>query len=133
MQECLNKNIIMRNLFLLFFALFFFSACYYDKSELVYPAASAISCDTANVKFSTSLMPILNASCNSCHGGNAAAGAGIVLDTYVGVRASVLGGKFMNSIIQNGQASAMPKGGGKLSACDISKFQVWINAGMLNN
>ncbi|MDP3394469.1 c-type cytochrome [Sediminibacterium sp.] len=123
----------MRNSLFLFFALLFFSACYYDKSELVYPAASAVACDTANVKFSTSLMPILNTSCNSCHGGTAAAGAGIVLDNYAGVRASVLDGKFMNSIIQNGQASAMPKGGGKLSACDISKFQVWINAGMLNN
>ncbi len=123
----------MRNLFFLFLALFFFSACYYDKSELVYPAASAVTCDTTNIKFSTSLMPILNASCNSCHGGTASAGAGIVLDNYAGVRASVLGGKFMNSIIQNGQASAMPKGGGKLLACDISKFQVWINAGMLNN
>ncbi|WP_439504977.1 c-type cytochrome [Sediminibacterium sp.] len=121
----------MRSLFLLFFTLLLFSACYYDKAELVYPAVA--TCDTTNIKFSTSLMPILNASCNSCHGGTAAAGAGIVLDNYAGVRASVLGGKFMNSIIQNGQASAMPKGGGKLSACDISKFQVWINAGMLNN
>ncbi len=116
---------------LFLFFIFLFSACYYDKAELVYPAAA--NCDTANVKFSTTLLPILNASCNSCHGGNAAAGAGIILDTYNGVKASVNGGRFMNSILQNGQASAMPKGGGKLSTCDISKFQAWINAGMLNN
>ena len=113
------------------FLIFLFSACYYDKAQLVYPAVTA--CDTASVKFSTTLLPILNACCNSCHGGNAAAGAGIILDTYNGVKASVNGGRFMNSILQNGQASAMPKGGGKLSACDISKFQAWINAGMLNN
>ena len=57
------------------FLIFLFSACYYDKAQLVYPAVTA--CDTASVKFSTTLIPILNASCNSCHGGNAAAGAGI--------------------------------------------------------
>jgi len=99
MQVCLNKNVIMRNLIFLFLVLLFFNACYYDKGEMIYPAASAVPCDTANIKFSTSLMPILNASCNSCHGGRAAADDGIILDTYVGVRASGIGGKFMNSII----------------------------------
>lgn len=113
------------------FLVFSFSACYYDKAELVYPAAA--NCDTSNVKFSTTLLPILNASCNSCHGGAANSGAGIPLDTYAGVKNSVNDGAFMHSILQDGQASAMPKGGGKLSACDISKFQAWINAGMLNN
>lgn len=106
--------------------------CYYDKEVLVYPT-STTTCDTTAVKFSTTLLPLLNASCNSCHGGAASAGAGIVLDNYTGVKTSVNSGKFLNSILQNGAASAMPKGGSKLADCDITKIKVWINAGALNN
>jgi hypothetical protein len=35
--------------------------------------------------------------------------------------------------LQNGTISAMPKGGGKLSDCDINKIRSWLNKGMLNN
>lgn len=107
-------------------------SCYYDKADLVYPS-SAAACDTTTVTYSATIAPLMNASCNSCHGGTAAAGAGIVLDTYAGVKTYAANGKLLNSIIQNGAASAMPKGSGKLPDCSINKVRAWINKGMLNN
>lgn len=107
-------------------------SCYYDKAELVYPASNA-NCDTTTVTYSGTIAPLMNASCNSCHGGTAAAGGGIVLDTYAGVKTYAANGKLLNSILQNGAASAMPKGGSKLPDCSINKVRAWINKGMLNN
>ncbi|MEN9951592.1 MAG: hypothetical protein RLY85_2344 [Bacteroidota bacterium] len=119
-----------RNLILI--AITVFSAsCFYDKADLVYPVAS--TCDTTAVKYSTTIAPVLTASCNGCHGGTAAAGAGIVLDNYNSVKTWVTNGKLLNSMLQNGKASAMPKGGGKLDNCTLNKISSWINQGALNN
>jgi hypothetical protein len=49
------------------------------------------------------------------------------------VKPYITNGKLINSILQNGQASAMPKNGAKLDACTINKIIVWINKGALNN
>lgn len=106
-------------------------ACYYDKADLIYPVTGA--CDTTAMKFSANILPVLNASCNGCHGGAAAAGAGIALDNYTAVKTYVTNGKLLNSMLQNGQASAMPKGGSKLDNCTLNKFSAWIRQGAPNN
>ncbi len=126
----MNKQII--SLITIGFITLLLQSCYYDKADLVYPVSSA-NCDTATVTYSASIAPLMNASCNSCHGGSAAAGGGIVLDTYAGVKTYAANGKLLNSILQNGAASAMPKGSGKLPDCSINKVRAWINKGMLNN
>jgi mono/diheme cytochrome c family protein len=124
----------MKKIAILLFTLsaFSFSSCYYDKAELTYPA-SATTCDTTAVKYSVDMASIMNTNCNSCHGGTAAAGAGIVLSTYAGLKVYGANGQLLNSVLQNGTVSAMPKGGGKLSDCDINKIRSWLNKGMLNN
>lgn len=109
----------------------YLSSCYYDKADLIY--TQNLACDTTAVKYSTIVAPILTTSCNYCHGGTAANGAGIVLDTYATTKVYVDNGKLLNSILQNGKASAMPKGGGKLDACSINKITNWINKGAINN
>jgi mono/diheme cytochrome c family protein len=117
---------------LLFFIGVFFIGCYYDKAALVYPPDSS-TCDTTAVTYSTTIAGILNTNCYSCHGGNAASGGGIQLDTYTNLKTYITNGQLMNSINQTGSVAAMPPTGGKLSSCDISKTQAWINAGALNN
>ncbi|MEY3350926.1 MAG: hypothetical protein RIQ50_1037 [Bacteroidota bacterium] len=107
------------------------SSCYYDKADLIYPQPT--TCDTATVTYTGTIAPIMNASCNACHGGAAAAGAGIKLDTYAGVKPWVDNGRLLNSLLHNGQASPMPKGGSKLDACTINKVGAWIRKGSLNN
>ena len=107
------------------------SSCFYDKADLIYPQQT--TCDTATVTYSGTVATILNSSCNGCHGGAAAAGAGIKLDTYASVATWVTNGRLINSMLHNGQASPMPKGGAKLDACTINKVNAWITKGAANN
>jgi mono/diheme cytochrome c family protein len=107
------------------------SSCYYDKADLIYPQPA--TCDTAAVTYSGTIATILNSNCNGCHGGAAAAGAGIKLDTYAAVSTYVTNGRLLNSMLHNGQASPMPKGGSKLDACTINKVSSWITKGAPNN
>jgi mono/diheme cytochrome c family protein len=107
------------------------SSCFYDKADLIYPQQT--TCDTATVTYSGTVSTILNSNCNGCHGGAAAAGAGIKLDTYAGVSTWVTNGRLINSLLHNGQASPMPKGGAKLDACTINKVNAWITKGAANN
>jgi hypothetical protein len=55
------------------------------------------------------------------------------LDTYAGVSTWVTNGRLLNSMLHNGQASPMPKGGSKLDACTINKVSSWITKGAANN
>lgn len=110
-----------------------FSACFYDKADMVYPSI-ATTCDTTTVTYSNQIVSILNAQCNYCHGAAAnSIGGGIYLNTYAALKPYVTNGSFLNSILQNGKASAMPKNGAKMDNCSILKIQSWINKGALNN
>ena len=77
---------------------------------------------------------IVNAQCNYCHGAAAnSIGGGIYLNTYAAMQPYIKNGSFLNSILQNGKASAMPKNGAKMDNCSILKIQSWINKGAINN
>ena len=107
-------------------------SCYYDKADLIYPPAGP--CDTQNIKYSVEVKSILDAQCTFCHGVSAGTtGGGINLSTYDGVAASAATGQLLNSILQNGKASAMPKGGNKLDDCSVKIISAWISNGSLNN
>ena len=112
-----------------------FSACYYDKKDLVYPQVTITSCDTTNITYAVTVTNILNTSCNNCHGTASAnvSGGGILLSTYASVKPYVTNGKLINSILQNGQASPMPKNMAKLDQCTINKMILWVTKGALNN
>ena len=105
------------------------NSCYYDKAELLYPNAA---CDTAAVKYSTSVLPVLSSSCINCHGGSTPS-AGIGLDTYAGVKTQVDNGRLWGAVSHNPGFSPMPKNGNKLSACNLEKIRIWIAAGAPNN
>jgi hypothetical protein len=112
---------------------FLFTACFYDKADVLYPTTSAV-CDTTSITYSNQIVTILNAQCNYCHGASAnSIGGGIALNTYAALKPYVNNGRFLNSILQNGKASAMPRNGAKLDNCSILKIQTWINRGALNN
>jgi len=112
-----------------------FSACYYDKKDQVYPQVVVTSCDTTNITYAVTVTNILNTSCNNCHGTASAnvSGGGILLSTYASVKPYVTNGKLINSMVQNGQASPMPKNMAKLDQCTINKMILWVNKGALNN
>jgi hypothetical protein len=119
--------------FVTFVTILFFSAsCYYDNEEALYPSFNS-SCDTTNVTFSGKIVPILANNCLSCHSNASAAAAGnnIRLQDYADVktRATAVTG----SINHSGNYSPMPKNGGKLNACSIKLFDIWIRNGIPNN
>jgi len=124
-----------KQVIILFLGIFLFSACYYDKKDQVYPQVVVATCDTSNITYSVTVTNILNTSCNNCHGTASAnvSGGGILLSTYASVKPYVTNGKLINSILQNGQASPMPKNMAKLDQCTINKLTLWVNKGALNN
>ncbi len=88
-------------------------------------------CDTLNFTYSGSVSVTMNAYCKGCHN-PASLGGGIDLSTYAGVKAADLG-RLMGTLNQAPGYSAMPKGGSKLSDCQIRQVEKWIQAGTLNN
>jgi len=119
---------------LILIAISSFTACYYDKKDQVYPQVVVAACDTTNVSYSVTVTNILNANCNNCHGASAnSLGAGIVLNTYASVKPYITNGRLVNSILQNGNASPMPKNMAKMDICSINKIIVWANRGAINN
>ena len=105
------------------------NSCYYDKADLLYPDTA---CDTAAVKYSTSIVPVLSSNCISCHGGSTPS-AGIGLDTYAGVKTQANNGRLLGAVTHSPNFSPMPKNSNKLSTCNIEKIRIWIAAGAPNN
>jgi hypothetical protein len=110
------------------FSLFFVS-CYYDNEEALYPALSN-SCDTTNVTYSGTIVPILNNSCLTCHS-NLSTGGSILLTDYAQVVANAP--RITGSIKQLQGFSAMPKNSAKIKSCSITQWDIWVRDGMLNN
>ena len=126
----MKKKIIPFGLFFLIPLVLF--SCYYDNEEALYPMVPG-SCDTTNVTFIGTILPILNNNCLSCHSNNTAASSGnnIRLENIndFAARSVAVAG----AINHTGSFSPMPKNGGKLKACSINQIEIWIRNGMTNN
>ncbi|MBN8577770.1 MAG: hypothetical protein J0L66_12565 [Cytophagales bacterium] len=119
-----TKTLVLLGVFLL-------SGCYYDNEATLYPGSGTCTPLTSST-FSANVLPLLNNRCNNCHGGSNPS-AGIDLTTYAKVLKYVNDGSLMGSINFSSGFSPMPKNSGKMSACDIQKIRLWIEAGSLNN
>lgn len=109
--------------------LFASASCYYDNEEALYPSLSS-SCDTTNVTFSGTIVPILSNNCFSCHSNATSSfGGNIRLESFADVQAN--SARLIAAIKQTG-AKPMPPGG-KLKTCSISQFDIWIKNGAPNN
>jgi uncharacterized membrane protein len=95
-------------------------------------SCSASACDVTNVTFNSTIRPTINNKCVGCHSGRAPQG-GFSFDTYAGVKAKVDDGRLWGAVNHLPGYSPMPKGGAKLSNCEINQFRKWIEAGAPNN
>ncbi len=112
---------------LLFFVCYF--SCKTDNATKLY---SNNNCDTSNVSFSNHVKPILSSNCNSCHIGGGNSGS-VKLDTYDDVKDAINNKNLKKSITyQNTSSKNMPPGA-KMSNCNVSIIEAWINQGMKNN
>ena len=105
------------------------SGCYYDKEELLNPGFA--TCDSAAIKYSTTVVSILTASCYSCHSNSP--NGGVRLDNYNDVRTHALSGRLYGAISHSPGFVPMPQGASKLSECKIQSIKKWIDNGAPNN
>jgi hypothetical protein len=122
------KRLIISSTIIVIFS-FFFVSCYYDNEEALYPSLNS-SCDTTNVTYSGTIVPIFNNSCLTCHS-NPATGGSILLTSYAEVVANAP--RITGSIKQLAGFSAMPKNSGKIKSCSITQWDIWVRNGMPNN
>ena len=87
-------------------------------------------CDSTQFKYSTAIKPLIDKYCIGCHS-YPNASASVELSSHAGVAASAAGGVLLNSLKHT--TNWMPKGGNKLSDCEIRQFEKWINAGTPND
>lgn len=121
---------------LIIFALAVLSGCYYDNEEELYPNQPN-DCDTTNVTYSGTILPIINSNCKTCHSGSAPQG-NVLLEDYTSISEAALTpagqyGSLYGAISHNPGNSAMPKNGTQLSDCKIKQVKAWIDAGAPNN
>ena len=109
--------------------LLFFVSCYYDNEEALYPSINN-TCDTSNVTYAGTIVPILNNYCTGCHSGSVASG-GIALTSYSSVQALASSGMLIKALTGSGVPIMPPSG--SLSPCKTGQFQIWIRNGMPNN
>jgi hypothetical protein len=123
---------IARVFLLMLFVVVGFTACYYDKEELLYGAPAPCTDTTGTISYAAKVVPILQASCYGCHSGGSPSG-GQAMGTHSADRAMALNGKLLGVISHANGFSPMPKGGSKLSNCNIAVVRKWIEAGAPNN
>jgi uncharacterized membrane protein len=107
-----------------------FSGCYYDKEEELYPGSQ--TCDTSAVTFGSSVQPIIQNRCVSCHSGTFPS-AGIDLSTYQNINIYAQNGSLVGVIDHQSGFSPMPQGTPKMLQCEIDKIKTWVNSGSPNN
>ena len=104
------------------------SGCYYDNEEDLYLGSS--TCDTTNVTYSAFVSPVFAGYCNSCHSGSSPSG-NIKTDSYTSVVSNIA--RIRGAINHQSGFLAMPQNGGSLSGCNLTKIDIWIKKGMLDN
>ena len=93
----------------------------------------------ADVSFAKDIMPMMQTSCISCHGGEKTS-KGLNLKTFTSLMAGsqfgavVVPGDAANSkLVQSVQSGKMPKRGAKLMPDQIQLFIDWVNSGAKDN
>ena len=109
---------------------FILSGCYYDSEEALYGKPGA--CNTDNVKYSTSVKPILNFYCYNCHSNSTVGtqGTNIKFEDNNDLKIYVINGQLKSSI-EHTAGTDMPYKAAKLSECDISIINKWLKDGAI--
>ncbi len=93
--------------------------------------ASAV-CDTVNVTYSGTIVPLIQQRCLGCHSGGTPQG-GINLGTWSGVNALAVDGRLGRSVTHDPAGIPMPPSSPIMPTCEVRKFLIWIDAGAPNN
>lgn len=105
------------------------TACSFDNEEDLF--ADEV-CLTDDVTFSGFVKPLIDRSCSSCHN-SALASGNVNLETFSTIKPVIEDGRFLGTIHHRPGFSPMPQGGPKLSDCELSKIERWIEDGFPDN
>ncbi len=129
----------MKKISLMFLLCLLMVGCVWNNEEDLYPdetGGTGTNCDgSTEVTFSGTVQPIITSRCISCHSAGAAAnsGGGIRLDTHANIKLRADNGSLAGVINHASGYPQMPQGGAKLSECQISLIEQWIEEGAPNN
>lgn len=91
-----------------------------------------VQCDSNVYSYSGAISKIMS-NCTGCHSGTNAS-AQVDLSNHAGVKAVATNGRLMGSVTsQTGFASMPPYGSPRLTPCQITQLQKWINNGCQND
>lgn len=90
----------------------------------------AVKCDSTASGFAAVIQPMMTKYCVGCHS-YPNAGAGVDLSSHLGVKNAINQG-LLKSLDHTGYYP-MPKGGSKLSDCEINQVRQWIQKGAPND
>lgn len=107
------------------------TGCYYDNEEELYGHLNP-SCDSSNVTYSAVVSKIIQDNCLQCHSASANMGS-VNLEGHTQAKSYADNGKLYGVISHSPGFSPMPKGGNKLSDCDVARIKKWIDAGAPND
>ena len=89
-------------------------------------------CDTLNVTYSGTIVPLLQSKCLGCHNSTTTSG-NLNMESHSGVQVVALNGRLMGSVNHDAGYTPMPFGGAKLQSCEIAELRIWIADGAPNN
>lgn len=89
-------------------------------------------CDTLEVGFNKTIIPILDVYCYGCHAGDKPQG-GVDYNSYAGVKLTVNDQSLLGSIRRQNGYIFMPKNGNQIPDCQIRQIEKWIAEGAKNN
>ncbi|MCX6286051.1 MAG: hypothetical protein NTY96_02940 [Bacteroidetes bacterium] len=122
---------IIKGSFILSSLLLLLSSCYNDNEYDLYPF-SGTQCDSTNVSYSKTIVPIVTANCSVCHS-TARHDGNVITETWAGLSTVANNGKLWGGVNWEAGYVNMPNGGSKLLPCDLGKIKNWINQGAPNN
>lgn len=89
-------------------------------------------CDTLNVTYSGTIMPLIQQRCQGCHSGATPQG-GLDFTSWAALNSVANDGRLALAIQHDPTGIAMPPSGPMLSDCRIRQFLIWIDTGAPNN
>jgi uncharacterized membrane protein len=89
-------------------------------------------CDTLNVTYSGTIVPLVQQRCQGCHSGVTPQG-GLNLTSYTVMNALATDGRLEAVITHDPFYAPMPPSSPRMPDCEIRKFLIWVEAGAPNN
>lgn len=119
-------------IFLFLFLVFIFS-CTHSPDEIItpdngntQPPLDTIACDSSNVTYPGTVVPILDAYCISCHSGATPSG-GLDFTDFNQLAFVAENGALLGTLKHLEGYNPMPEGENKLSVCEIALIEIWVN------